>query len=971
MNPQETKQRLLEMGFDEYCCDQALQKSNELELCAQWCMENGTARNSSQQNFSSNFQFSPREASSPPWQASMEELQVGQEVLYFPLAESTAEKEALVLQVNRGTNNTLTYSIILDDNREIEASPSELCPKVESTGSPIQNDRAQENAFDEILAMQLLELGFPEALSQEASRRYSDLKSATKWCCEQTGASETPKAGKGKLGGSNGFDALWQGISSMFNPGNTKTSRSIQPAGEGNKQKKISRGSSKRIQPLNDDKNIDSGGPQPVLPRSNDSNRRWRRCNYHVFLSHVKREAAATARQFKTDLESLLAAKGIGEVKIFLDSDDLQDLNKLKSQVRASANLLVLLTKDIFKSQWCQVEMHTALNSGVVVVPVRIEDDPQRNFDFAEAKRYINSLSESTLDADHLNHLVANNVSVKELKCSLGKVLEIIAKPFRVQASQAIQKAELNEIISSLALEKLDDPVMTWMKYEDGLQINEECSRIVKQESSQGQAPVNIIMVFGHARQGKSFLMNCLSHKDLLFPVSERNYACTKGVQLAREFQSLQDFTGRRSNRNQVPPVIGFVDCEGQGDQGMQYDINLVTPLLLLSKIVIFNWLGRPNKAQMLDTLALLAHSAGQLAEDQSEQAFGDLYIVLRDCPSSEGVEDIIISPEDPSEGRSRNQIKSINERNEVRSQLQRSFRSINFCCMPRPHPDIENQNDLCLDNLNADFLNKLQELRSSIGQRVETPHKFGGQPVTGGLINSLLLRIKNVLQEEDPLISPSSIMHTVVKSEIEGHARAILDGIIPTLEHFSQGLCRVEKVENLDFQLMDKDELKKGTVTLCQDGTLDFAKRCKNFSRQYPELFQEEQKRLLDQLEAHCKRVVDDNSQEWERYDRTRANAKLKADEEARKDEARRKWEREKQSEVDKLQSRLANIALMEGYGAPSFGMSGLGGIDCGDRVVGTREVRGSGSREIYEGPRGGRYTISDRGNKVYERRR
>lgn len=40
-------------------------------------------------------------------------------------------------------------------------------------------------------------------------------------------------------------------------------------------------------------------------------------------------------------------------------------------------------------------------------------------------------------------------------------------------------------------------------------------------------------------------------------------------------------------------PNVGFVDAEGQGDKDVSYDANLICPILLASKVVIFNWKGR------------------------------------------------------------------------------------------------------------------------------------------------------------------------------------------------------------------------------------------------------------------------------------------------------------------------------------------------------------------------------------------
>ena len=57
--------------------------------------------------------------------------------------------------------------------------------------------------------------------------------------------------------------------------------------------------------------------------------------------------------------------------------------------------------------------------------------------------------------------------------------------------------------------------------------------------------PLNLISIFGAARQGKSFLMNRLAGgKGCGFAVSNKSDPCTVGVDLAANTVSLDDFSG-------------------------------------------------------------------------------------------------------------------------------------------------------------------------------------------------------------------------------------------------------------------------------------------------------------------------------------------------------------------------------------------------------------------------------------------
>eukprot|EP00959_Pyramimonas_sp_CCMP1952_P106568 2228154-Pyramimonas_sp.AAC.1 len=57
---------------------------------------------------------------------------------------------------------------------------------------------------------------------------------------------------------------------------------------------------------------------------------------------------------------------------VFLDSEDLSDLSDLKGHVRNTMNLVLLLTEEVLKRPWVLVEIVTAYQKGVHIVPVEI-----------------------------------------------------------------------------------------------------------------------------------------------------------------------------------------------------------------------------------------------------------------------------------------------------------------------------------------------------------------------------------------------------------------------------------------------------------------------------------------------------------------------------------------------------------------------------------------------------------------------
>jgi len=100
-----------------------------------------------------------------------------------------------------------------------------------------------------------------------------------------------------------------------------------------------------------------------------------RRMRYTYFLTHHKAGASATARLLKMRL----SVHG----SVFIDSDNLDDLDSLFSMVAHQTQLLVVLcTKEILHRAWCLGEIITAHANEVEVLPVHFPDyfAPEEDF---------------------------------------------------------------------------------------------------------------------------------------------------------------------------------------------------------------------------------------------------------------------------------------------------------------------------------------------------------------------------------------------------------------------------------------------------------------------------------------------------------------------------------------------------------------------------------------------------------------
>ncbi|CAN0253612.1 unnamed protein product [Ectocarpus sp. 12 AP-2014] len=322
--------------------------------------------------------------------------------------------------------------------------------------------------------------------------------------------------------------------------------------------------------------------------------------------------------------------------------------------------------------------------------------------------------------------------------------------------------------------------------------------------------PLNLITIWGNARTGKSFLMNALiapesddnnntsSDKDV-FAVAGGSRPCTVGASISTTTRSLEQISsasspppstaasggGRRSwwwgssseqasteaSQPQQLPDIGFVDVEGQGDNGDSYDTKLVAPLLLLSKVVIYNWQGLPNRATTLDKLSAMTYAASLLSPEEREDSFGHLIILLRDVSSTQeqNAYDRIFEQEDETVPNTKAG-DALKERNEKRKLLQQSFQSTRVCCLPRPHRAI-GEREIPQAEVSAEFTEKVSELRRELAtDLLVEPHRFGDRPIEGGVaLATLLTKVCGAVNEGSNDIVPLSMMESVHVERAEG----------------------------------------------------------------------------------------------------------------------------------------------------------------------------------------------------------
>lgn len=293
---------------------------------------------------------------------------------------------------------------------------------------------------------------------------------------------------------------------------------------------------------------------------------------------------------------------------------------------------------------------------------------------------------------------------------------------------------------------------------------------------------INIISIFGRARQGKSFLMNCLAGEREIFTISNKKESCTQGIDISSKWLSLEEFS-KIDNDTSIkasPNIrVGFVDAEGQGDKDVEYDAELVCPILLASKSVIFNWKGDLQKDSLLQTLGIMCRAAKNVGDESSRSdigsstsraPFGHLHIVFRDWQAVDSTEtDVLhdlLQAEGTSSGRSRDLI---------RTELRACFASIRVWLFDSPVSNSEFlKNKLTIEMCTARFRSQVRALRSALSQQLRTGTMFSASTsamLMGKDLQPFIKTIAASLASGSPVL-PQSAFANMLKEDVAHHLK-------------------------------------------------------------------------------------------------------------------------------------------------------------------------------------------------------
>ena len=286
---------------------------------------------------------------------------------------------------------------------------------------------------------------------------------------------------------------------------------------------------------------------------------------------------------------------------------------------------------------------------------------------------------------------------------------------------------------------------------------------------------VNLITCIGKVRTGKSYLMNALAGEEV-FEVSGRAASFTIGTHVSAQLHPGDKF----GLHAEASPLVGFADMEGLSDKSSAYDATLAMPVLLLSKIIILNVVcpNGPSRREILETLKVMVDTARRISQSGPRRSvFGCLHVVLRDCMNDEAECHGLIFDEEslddvPSD------TASIHERNWIRKELARAFE-----CEPKTWclPKLLVVADAPIDYLEnpATYVNKLKEIRASMGKQLASPKFLHEEPLTGAKIAALADALSQALSQalwHDGSISVPSLIDAAFNLQAEPMVRSVLE---------------------------------------------------------------------------------------------------------------------------------------------------------------------------------------------------
>lgn len=168
-------------------------------------------------------------------------------------------------------------------------------------------------------------------------------------------------------------------------------------------------------------------------------------CTYAAFLSHYKLETASEARLFKSGLEARLD----GGREVFLDSDNLSDLNQLKRCVCSSDVFIFIQSPGVLSRPWCLLELCWAISACKPIVAIRVDGLSAGKYDYGEVDTFMANLAANLdqVNPEAARLLKEHSISLSLVGPQLRHVLQtIVSIPYNTGWSSRMFEAMLDDV---------------------------------------------------------------------------------------------------------------------------------------------------------------------------------------------------------------------------------------------------------------------------------------------------------------------------------------------------------------------------------------------------------------------------------------------------------------------------------------------------------------------------------------------
>mmetsp|Transcript_58727 Transcript_58727/g.102269 ORF Transcript_58727/g.102269 Transcript_58727/m.102269 type:complete len:1021 (-) Transcript_58727:205-3267(-) len=189
--------------------------------------------------------------------------------------------------------------------------------------------------------------------------------------------------------------------------------------------------------------------------------------DHYVFISHYKVEAGTEATLLRDQFEVALQDDPHHPAHqflspFFIDSEDLDDLARLKAHVMKSTALVLLLTPGVLSRPWCLLELVTAVRMGVFIVPVEVQR-PGCGYQYPDEDFYERLLNGQIVSSEGVSLLESEGIEMQEVERVIRQVFKKIAVSFSPHKTKTVRKAEIHHILKRCS-NAADDAMSVFQK---------------------------------------------------------------------------------------------------------------------------------------------------------------------------------------------------------------------------------------------------------------------------------------------------------------------------------------------------------------------------------------------------------------------------------------------------------------------------------------------------------------------------